>query len=107
MPSHAAKKTDPDVRRILDTLQKDYTRRHPKALVEAYRQNPVSIRIRIVDPEFASLDRAEREKSVWPILDTLPENIRSDISLLLLLTPDERANSFASHEFDHPIPSRL
>jgi hypothetical protein len=30
-----------------------------------------------------------------------------NITMLLLLTPEEATKSFASQEFDHPIPSRL
>lgn len=65
------------------------------------------MRIRIIDPAFAGLSRAEREEEVWAALDNLPDDAIAEISLLLLLTPDEAKKSFASYEFDHPIPSRL
>ena len=36
-----------------------------------------------------------------------PEDVQSDISLLLLLTPDETKASMVNFEFDDPLPSRL
>ena len=33
--------------------------------------------------------------------------LQSDISTLLLLTPDETNASFANFEFDDPVPSKL
>jgi stress-induced morphogen len=99
------KKPGKDVQRILDTLQEHYKPEHPKAKIEAYRYNPASIRIRIIDPDFARKDLVERENMVWPLLEGLPEEIRADIIFLLLLTPKESKTSFGSMEFDHPTPA--
>ena len=84
-----------------------YESQHPRAEFEGYRQNSVSIRIRIVDPDFAGVSRTDRHNAVWRVLDELPEEIQSHLSTILLLTPDEKKKSFANSEFDDPIPSKL
>ena len=76
-------------------------------MIEAYRQNSVSVRIRIIDADFKGKGRAQREEEVWAALEQLPEDVAAEISLLLLLTPEEAKSSFASFEFDAPIPSKL
>jgi hypothetical protein len=43
----------------------------------------------------------------WQYLGELPEEVQSDISTVLLLTPDETKKSFANFEFDDPIASKL
>ena len=80
---------------------------HPDAKIEAYRQNSVSVRLRILNPEFENKTRSQREDEIWAALDKLPEEASAEISLLLLLTPEEAKDSFASSEFDDPIPSKL
>jgi stress-induced morphogen len=75
--------------------------------VEAYRQNRASIRVRILDERFAQKSRVQRDKIVAPILAKLPQETQMDITILLLLTPDETTESMANLEFEHPIPSRL
>jgi hypothetical protein len=97
---------DIEVQQVLDILS-PYEQAHPNAVIEGRRQNPVAIRIRIIDPDFAGVDRAKREDEIWPLLQKLPEETIANITMLLLLTPDETARSFASMEFDDPIPSRL
>jgi hypothetical protein len=99
-------KRDRMLARIADALT-DYDNAHPKAQIEAYRQNPVSVRIRVLNPEFAGKSRAEREEEVWNHLNKLPEDAVADISLLLLLTPQEAKDSLVNLEFDDPTPSRL
>jgi hypothetical protein len=97
---------DEQVQQILDILTA-YERAHPQAQIEARRHNPVSIRLRIIDPDFQGMDRIEREPAIWKLLRQLPEEVFVNITMLLLLTPEETAQSLASHEFDHPIPSRV
>jgi hypothetical protein len=100
--------TQPDrqVQQILDILAA-YERTHPQAQIEGRRHNPVSIRLRIIDPDFQTLDRLEREPDIWQLLRKLPEEVFANITMLLLLTPEEAEHSLASQEFDHPIPSRV
>lgn len=97
---------DTGVQQVLDVLA-GHTHQHPQAKVAVYRYNPVSIRVRIVDPEFRGRDRVEREAEVWPFLETLPEDVYCDLTMLLLLTPEEAMRSFANLEFDDPVPSGL
>ena len=85
----------------------EYAAAHPNAQIEVKRQNSVSVRIRIIDPEFASKSRADREEEVWPALKDLPEETLSEVTVLLLLTEEEAEKSFASLDFDNPIRSRL
>ena len=100
--------TTPDVQvqQILDVLT-EYERVHPLAQIEGRRQNPVSIRLRIIDPDFQGMDRITREPEIWKLLRKLPEEVFVNITMLLLLTPEEAEHSLASQEFDHPIPSRV
>jgi stress-induced morphogen len=98
--------TDANLDAVMKVLAK-YQAQHPRAEIEAYRQNTVSIRVRIIDPDFAQVSRADRHDVVWKLLDELPEEIQSDLSTILLLTPDEKQKSLANLEFDDPIPSML
>src|SRR5437879_4685786 len=100
------KNPDGKVREIMTVLKK-YQLAHPKAKIEVYRYNSASVRIRIIDPDFQGYNRIAREQLVWTILDELSDGAVQDISLLLLLTPQETVESFANREFDHPTPSRL
>ncbi|MFO0969861.1 MAG: hypothetical protein U0793_30255 [Gemmataceae bacterium] len=100
------KRPDAVLRQVVDALR-EYAENHSKAEIEAYRHNSVSIRVRILNPEFAGESRVQREEEVWAVLNKLPEETLAEVSLLLLLTPDEAKKSFASSEFDDPIPSRL
>jgi stress-induced morphogen len=84
-----------------------YQEQHPQAEIVLYRQNSVSIRVRVVDPDFRGMTKQRRHTRAWRFLGTLAEETQSDISLLLLLTPDEVAKSLANFEFDDPIPSRF
>lgn len=101
-----AKRLDPILRQIVNVLR-EYAADHPQAEIEAYRQNSVSVRIRILNADFAGRRRTQREEEVWAVLNKLPEDTLAEISLLLLLTPEEAKTSFASSEFDDPIPSKL
>src|ERR1700682_6498650 len=105
--SAASRRPEKSVQRILKTLIDQYGSQHPSAKVEAYRYNSASIRIRITDPDFKGLDRVEREEAVWPIIETLPEDDREQITVLLLSTPKEKRSSFMSMEFDNPVRSSL
>ena len=98
--------SDPTLDRIIQAL-KTYEADHPDSQIDLYRQNSVSVRVRIIDPAFAGCNKIERSKSVWHYLNELPEDIQSDISTLILLVPDETGMSFANYEFNEPIPSSL
>jgi stress-induced morphogen len=97
----------PAVRAILNALETSYKPAHPDAEIESYRQNSAAIRIRIIDPAFSNVDRVSRDDQIWEILGRLPEDIQSQITVVLLLTPEEAKTSFANMDFENPIPSRL
>jgi hypothetical protein len=98
--------SDEVIDKIIDALR-GYEADHKRAQIDLYRQNSVSVRVRIIDPDFARLGKPQRSQQVWRYLEHLPEEIQSDISTVLLLTPDETKKSFANFEFDDPVPSKL
>jgi len=89
------------------TVLENYQTNYPQAQIDLYRQNSVSVRVRIIDPEFAGLSKLERSQRVWQYLNQLDEEVQADISTILLLTPDETESSFANMDFNHPIPSQI
>ncbi len=89
---------------VLRALQK-YVQGHADAEAVTYRQNPVSIRIRVIDPTFCNVDRVARLEILEKFIEELPEDVQGDITQVLLLTPDEASTSFANFEFEHPVAS--
>jgi stress-induced morphogen len=98
--------TDEIVGEITGAL-KAYEADHSNSTIDLYRHNSVSVRVRIIDPTFRGLNRIDRHNLVWSYLNKAGEDAQSDISVLLLLTPEEKENSFANYDFDNPIPSDL
>lgn len=84
-----------------------YEQTHPDAEVMVYRQNSASVRIRVIDQAFDGASKADRHENVWRYLQSLSDDELSEISLLLLLKPDEVEGSFANDEFENPVPSAL
>jgi stress-induced morphogen len=95
----------------VDALAKaltEYEAEHPGAEASLYRQNPGSVRIRVVSSHFAGLSRSRRHDEVWAFLSArLDEDTLSEISILLLLAPAELARSLANMDYEDPQPSRL
>ena len=107
MPVSIRGRSDWGIEQVVAALG-DHELQHPGARIEVYRQNSVSIRVRIVDPDLDGISRADRHEIVWRFLETLPEQVQSEMSLLLALTPEETKTSFANMEFESiPIPSSL
>jgi len=98
--------TDETIAQLIEALTA-YQAKHSKAQIDLYRQNSVSVRIRIIDPDLVGRSRAERNKYVWNYFNSLPEEMQSDVSSLILLTPEETKMSFANFEFEHPVSSNL
>ena len=98
--------SDSVIERIVDVLR-TYEADHEACQIDVYRQNAVSVRIRIIDPDFAGKGKPQRSQQIWQYLAKLPDEVQSDISTVLLLTPQETASSFANLEFEDPIPSEL
>ncbi len=86
---------------------RNYEATHPGAVIDLYRQNSVSIRVRIVDSAFQGMSKKERNDLVWDYLDTLADEAQGDISMLVLLDPSEREKSFSNLEYEDPVPSIL
>ncbi len=97
---------DPQIQEIRDSLG-PYADAHSNAEIDVRRRNSVSLRIRIIDPDFASIDRVDRETPIWRLLEELPDSVLSNITMLLLLTPEEAPDSFANREFEDPLPPLL
>jgi hypothetical protein len=98
--------SDEVIDKIIVALR-DYEADHSQAQIDLYRQNSVSVRVRIVDPDFAGQGKPQRSQQAWRYLGKLSDDVQSDISTVLLLTPDETRASFANLEFEDPIPSKL
>lgn len=95
--------------RKIEKLLGEHFPDHPTAYPPtAYRYNPASIRVRVVSDRFSGKDRVERSELVYPILEeNLPEETWQDITLILLLAPEEVDRSLMNREFENPTPSRL
>jgi hypothetical protein len=98
--------SDPVIDQMVSALTA-YQADHPQAHIDLYRRNPVSVRLRIIDPGFAGKSKLERSEHVWKYFDALPDMVVGDISVVLLLSPEEMKTSFANVEFDDPAPSML
>jgi stress-induced morphogen len=98
--------SDAVIEQIIGALRL-YAADHPGSQIDLYRQNSVSVRVRIIDPEFAGRSKVDRSNDVWKHLGALPDEVESEISTLILLTPEEKQKSFANIEFEDPVPSTL
>jgi hypothetical protein len=99
--------TNASTRRVERALAEEYLPNHPKASIAVYQYNSASIRVRIIDPSFDGKSIVAREVEVLPIIRKLPDRIQDQITMLLLLSPQESKRSLLSVEFDDPTPSRL
>jgi hypothetical protein len=97
-------KSDAVIEQIKKSLQ-SYQEDHPNARIDLYRQNSASVRVRIIDPDLAGIGKVQRNDIAWKYLNDLSDDDQSDISMLLLLAPDETKGSLANLEFDDPVPS--
>jgi hypothetical protein len=100
------KKKDADLSALKKQLEL-YEKEHPGAQIELYRQNPGSIRVRVIDDSFSRVPRMERHDQLWKYLEPLKDDIQQQISVLLLLAKKEMKESLMSLEFDDPISSRM
>ncbi len=84
---------------------KEYERSHEGSECLVYRYNPASIRVKIVDETFHGQSKGERHDYARGFLSRLPEDVLSQISVLLCLEPGE--NSLVDLEFHDPTRSYL
>lgn len=73
-----------------------------KAKVDAYRHGAYSIRLRVIDPAFHNKSVTERDQMTTSLFDGLAQEIDRDVSLVLLLSPQEAKEHFMNEEFEHP-----
>lgn len=104
-----------------ETMRTDETRQVEDILrdagfqvVDAYRYNSASIRVRVIDSRFEGLSLEERDAMVEPHLEQLPERTQADIVSLFTFAPTELQQTaktfrqfFLNTEFDDPSPSML
>ena len=66
----------------------------PHAQIDLYRADPVSVRVRVIDPDWAPLRPAERTHELFRYLRVLPHPMPSHVARSILLTPDELKDPF-------------
>jgi stress-induced morphogen len=104
----AKKKQDRDSKQLAKILREYYIPAHPNATLDVYRYNSASIRLRVIDPDFAGTSLIERDDEIWAVMrERLPEDIISQLTVILLVTPTEAKKSIMNEEFEHPTPSHL
>ena len=109
MPRAAKKVQDEATKQIYRALKAVFPGLARNTGAVVYRYNPVSIRVRVIDPQFKGMSMAQREALIDRALAQLPRTVIDDITLLLALTPEEADDTgqLLSHEFDDPTGSRL
>jgi stress-induced morphogen len=86
----------------------EYEIHHPGAATALYRQNSGSVRVRIIDDRFRGQSKGQRHDYAWGFIsDRLDQDSREEVSMLILLTPDEVKSSVINSIFDDPIPSHV
>ena len=103
-----AKRTD-ETRWVEDALRKEGFQK-----VDAYRYNPASIRVRVIDSRFEGLSTEKRDAMVEPYLEKFPDRTQADIMNLFTFAPSELHQTpetfrefLLNAEFDDPSPSML
>lgn len=106
--SKNSKQKTAETRKIEKLMREHFPDHPPEFPPEAYRYNPASIRVRLVSDRFSGKDLVERSEMVYPLLQqNLPEETWQDITVVLLLPPEEVEESLMNREFEKPTPSRL
>ena len=80
-----------------------YQTRRPAAVIDAYRQPDVGVRVRVIDPAFGGVDVFERYRTfAAEVLERVEDFGGDGLFQVLLLTPEEAEGSERSREFDEP-----
>lgn len=93
---------DQHIQAILEVLQ-PYKEKHPRAEITISELDVLTIRVRIIDPDFENMNWFERDAEVWPLLRKLHDEIYLNLSMVLLLSPSEVETSRANNEFENPV----
>jgi hypothetical protein len=83
----------------------EFEQTHSAAKSYVYRYNPGSIRVKIVDSVFHGRSKGERHDYALRFLNRLPDDVMSQVSVLLCLAPGE--SSMMDLEFDSPTRTQL
>ncbi|REJ85812.1 MAG: hypothetical protein DWQ34_21460 [Planctomycetota bacterium] len=72
--------------------------------VECYQREgyDLLLRVRVTDGRFQGMSRIDRADLIESELQDLPDELQASITMLVLVTPDERSTSLLSLEFDDP-----
>src|SRR5262245_22269653 len=104
-PLRGTKKRTRETAQVEKVLCEHFPDHPPKYPPRAYRYNPASIRVRVVDPRFKGKSFFERLDMVRPVLkENLPEETWWDIMVILCLAPDEVKEAPANRLFEKAIP---
>src|SRR5579884_219008 len=88
---------------VLKAALDAYEAQHHGAEASLYRNNPASIRLRVIDGRFEGMSRSRRHGDVWDFLAArVNDEALADVSQLLTLAPSELKNSLANLEFEDP-----
>jgi hypothetical protein len=93
---------DDDLQLIASALDR-YVADNPGATAELYRRGTYLVRVRVVDSRFARMGHDQRHQAVYSYLDQLPDEVASQVTYLVAITPGER-QAGSSLEFDNPFP---
>ena len=93
---------DPVVDGIAGAIR-TYADAHPGAEAGVHRYSNSIVQAWVVDPDFCGKSATERRRSIRPLLDALDDEISAELTTLLLLTPEEKAE-YADHtDFENPV----
>jgi hypothetical protein len=85
-----------------------YVQQHPGASAAVFRQNPGSIRIRIIDDSTVGMTKSRRHAQAWSFLRSqVGEDRMGQVSILLVLPTSELKSSLANLDFEDPLPSQF
>ena len=85
-----------------------YERQFVGAEASIYRQNPASVRVRIIDDRVKAMSRSRRHDELWQFLaEQVGDDVMGEVSMLLVLPHSELRSSLSNLEFEDPMPSRV
>ena len=112
--THTTACTWEDKRTCETRMVEDSLRNAGFETVDAYRYNPASIRVCVIDKRFEGMSTENRDAMVEPHLEQLPERTQADIISLftfalseLQQTPKLSRGFLMNREFEEPSPSLL
>ena len=83
-----------------------YVGEHPEARTEVVRLSPVTVWIRVIDPDLAAVDDFGRVHYVWKHILKLPDPIPGHIGRTVPVLPEEAESHITSILFDDAVAGR-